>query len=162
MENKEKVLMQKHEIGRLLARSNLKTGMIVKIKVIDREGTRGWNNGPGQVGLFFFFTRLIRHRNVVMATKTRIYFGREYVQGGELFKAAKGKLKEDAARKYFQQLISAVASATLANEALLNRFGPFHGFPSQHSGEMQGDRGSMTFFKGEVGIGGESPRYLEK
>ena len=33
----------------------------------------------------------------------------EYVRGGELFnKVAKGRLKEDVARKYFQQLISAV------------------------------------------------------
>ncbi|CAN1250078.1 CBL-interacting serine/threonine-protein kinase 12 [Linum perenne] len=34
----------------------------------------------------------------------------EYVHGGELFnKVAKGRLKEDVARRYFQQLISAVA-----------------------------------------------------
>ncbi|KAL3531611.1 hypothetical protein ACH5RR_005132 [Cinchona calisaya] len=34
----------------------------------------------------------------------------EYAKGGELFnKVAKGKLKEDLSRKYFQQLISAVA-----------------------------------------------------
>ncbi|KAA8541990.1 hypothetical protein F0562_023142 [Nyssa sinensis] len=44
-----------------------------------------------------------------MATKQKIYFVMEYVRGGELFaKVAKGKLKEDLARKYFQQLISAV------------------------------------------------------
>ncbi|KAF2306532.1 hypothetical protein GH714_019146 [Hevea brasiliensis] len=44
-----------------------------------------------------------------MATKTKIYFVMEYIKGGELFnKVAKGKLKEDVARKYFQQLISAV------------------------------------------------------
>ncbi|CAN0886139.1 CBL-interacting serine/threonine-protein kinase 12 [Linum grandiflorum] len=34
----------------------------------------------------------------------------EYVRGGDLFnKVAKGRLKEDVARRYFQQLISAVA-----------------------------------------------------
>uniref|UniRef100_A0A2P2QM30 non-specific serine/threonine protein kinase n=1 Tax=Rhizophora mucronata TaxID=61149 RepID=A0A2P2QM30_RHIMU len=44
-----------------------------------------------------------------MASKTRIYFAMEYVKGGELFnKVARGRLKEDAARKYFQQLIGAV------------------------------------------------------
>ncbi|KAF6157982.1 hypothetical protein GIB67_002876 [Kingdonia uniflora] len=44
-----------------------------------------------------------------MATKTKIFFVLEYVKGGELFaKVAKGKLREDLARKYFQQLISAV------------------------------------------------------
>ncbi|KAJ6367868.1 hypothetical protein OIU78_000439 [Salix suchowensis] len=45
-----------------------------------------------------------------MATKAKIYFVMEYVRGGELFnKVAKGRLKEDVARKYFQQLISAVS-----------------------------------------------------
>jgi len=58
--------------------------------------------------------RLVRHPNVVelfevMASKTKIYFVMEYAKGGELFgKVAKGKLKEDVARRYFQQLISAV------------------------------------------------------
>nr|GEX08148.1 CBL-interacting serine/threonine-protein kinase 5-like [Tanacetum cinerariifolium] len=57
---------------------------------------------------------LVRHPNVVqlkevMATKTKIFLVIEYVKGGELFaKIAKGRLKEDVARKYFQQLISAV------------------------------------------------------
>jgi serine/threonine protein kinase len=44
-----------------------------------------------------------------MATKAKIFFVMEYVKGGELFaKVAKGKLKEDLARKYFQQLVSAI------------------------------------------------------
>jgi 5'-AMP-activated protein kinase catalytic alpha subunit len=44
-----------------------------------------------------------------MATKNKIYFVLEYAKGGELFnKIAKGKLTEEAARKYFQQLIGAV------------------------------------------------------
>ncbi|KAF6150213.1 hypothetical protein GIB67_000087 [Kingdonia uniflora] len=55
----------------------------------------------------------VQHPNIVqpfevMATKTKIYFLMEYVKGGELFnRVAKGRLKE-VARKYFQQLISAV------------------------------------------------------
>ncbi|XWS13068.1 hypothetical protein CRYUN_Cryun36dG0005800 [Craigia yunnanensis] len=58
--------------------------------------------------------RLVRHPNMVelyevMASKTKIYFVIEYAKGGELFnKVLKGKLKEDAARRYFQQLIRAV------------------------------------------------------
>ncbi|KAB5513842.1 hypothetical protein DKX38_027748 [Salix brachista] len=57
---------------------------------------------------------LARHPNIVelkevMATKTKIFFIMEYVRGGELFaKVAKGRLGEEAARKYFQQLISAI------------------------------------------------------
>ncbi|XP_071920548.1 CBL-interacting serine/threonine-protein kinase 23-like isoform X13 [Coffea arabica] len=59
--------------------------------------------------------KLIRHPNVirmfeVMASKTKIYIVLEFVTGGELFDkiATKGRLKEDEARKYFQQLINAV------------------------------------------------------
>ncbi|CAL1407333.1 unnamed protein product [Linum trigynum] len=44
-----------------------------------------------------------------MATRSRTFFVMEYVKSGELFaKVAKGKLKEETARKYFQQLISVV------------------------------------------------------
>ncbi|KAF6167455.1 hypothetical protein GIB67_031656 [Kingdonia uniflora] len=59
--------------------------------------------------------KLIRHPNVirmyeVMASKTKIYIVLEFVTGGELFDkiASNGRLKEDEARKYFQQLINAV------------------------------------------------------
>ncbi|KAK7397462.1 hypothetical protein VNO78_18634 [Psophocarpus tetragonolobus] len=45
-----------------------------------------------------------------MASKTKIYIVLEFVDGGELFDkiAAYGRLKEDEARNYFQQLINAV------------------------------------------------------
>ncbi|KAK4709841.1 hypothetical protein R3W88_004354 [Solanum pinnatisectum] len=45
-----------------------------------------------------------------MASKSKIYIVLEFVTGGELFDkiASKGRLKEDEARKYFQQLINAV------------------------------------------------------
>lgn len=122
MENKGSVLMQRYELGRLLGQGtfakvyyarNLKTGMSVAIKMIDKEKVF-------RVGLIdqtkreISVMRLVRHQHVVqlyevMASKTKIYFVMEYAKGGELFnKVAKGKLKEDAARKYFQQLISAV------------------------------------------------------
>ncbi|KAH7298807.1 hypothetical protein KP509_25G059800 [Ceratopteris richardii] len=59
--------------------------------------------------------KLVKHPNIVelhevMASKARIYFVLEYVTGGELFNkiAREKKLKEDEARKYFQQLINAV------------------------------------------------------
>lgn len=122
METKSHVLMQRYEIGRLLGQGtfarvhyarNLKTGSNVAIKIIDK-------NKVLKVGMMeqikreISVMRLVRHPNIVelyevMATKTKIYFVMEYVKGGELFnKVAKGKLKEGAARKYFQQLISAV------------------------------------------------------
>ncbi|XP_075640252.1 dol-P-Man:Man(5)GlcNAc(2)-PP-Dol alpha-1,3-mannosyltransferase-like [Castanea sativa] len=45
-----------------------------------------------------------------MANRMKIYIVMEFVTGGELFDkiASKGRLKEDEARKYFQQLINAV------------------------------------------------------
>lgn len=122
MVNKGTILMQKYELGRLLGQGtfakvyyarNLETTQSVAIKVIDKEKVL-------RVGLIDQIKReisvmsLVRHPNIVqlyevMATKTKIYFVIEYVKGGELFnKIAKGRLKEEDARKYFQQLISAV------------------------------------------------------
>ncbi|OWM81644.1 CBL-interacting protein kinase 2-like [Punica granatum] len=122
MDLKGSVLMQRYELGRLLGQGtfakvyharNLKTGTSVAIKIVDKDKVL-------KVGLIdqikreISVMRLVRHPNVVelyevMATKTKIYFVMEYVKGGELFnKVAKGKLKEEVARKYFQQLISAV------------------------------------------------------
>lgn len=122
MENKPKVLTQNYEVGRLLGQGtfakvyyarSITTNQSVAIKVIDKEKIL-------RVGLVdqikreISVMRIVRHPNIVqlyevMATKTKIYFVMEYAKGGELFnKVAKGKLKEDAARKYFQQLINAV------------------------------------------------------
>ncbi|KAA8533989.1 hypothetical protein F0562_031506 [Nyssa sinensis] len=122
MENKGKVLMQRYDFGRLLGQGNfakvyygrdLKSGQSVAIKVIDKEKVL-------KVGLIdqtkreISVMRLVKHPNIVqlyevMASKTKIYFVMEYAKGGELFnKVAKGRLKEDIAREYFQQLMSAV------------------------------------------------------
>ncbi|XP_009369548.2 CBL-interacting serine/threonine-protein kinase 10-like [Pyrus x bretschneideri] len=122
MENKSHVLMQRYELGRLLGQGtfarvyyarSLITNQGVAIKVIDKEKIM-------KVGLMdqikreISVMRLVRHPNIihlyeVMATKTKIYFIIEYAKGGELFnKVAKGKLKEDVARKYFAQLINAL------------------------------------------------------
>ncbi|XP_062094750.1 CBL-interacting protein kinase 2-like [Humulus lupulus] len=122
MEKKGSILMQRYELGRLLGQGtfakvyyarNLKTGMSVAIKVVDKEKVLKVGM-IDQIKREISVMRLIRHPNVVelyevMASKTKIYFVMEYVKGGELFnKVSKGKLKEDVARKYFQQLICAV------------------------------------------------------
>lgn len=58
--------------------------------------------------------KMVKHPNIVelhevMASKSKIYFAMELVRGGELFsKISKGRLREDVARVYFQQLISAI------------------------------------------------------
>ncbi|KAI5657372.1 hypothetical protein M9H77_26165 [Catharanthus roseus] len=122
MDKKGTVLMQKYELGRLLGQGtfakvyharNLKSGQSVAVKITDKEKVM-------RVGLMdqikreISVMRLVKHPNVVhlyevMASKTKIYFAMEFVKGGELFnKVAKGRLKEDAARKYFQQLVAAV------------------------------------------------------
>ncbi|KAK4385254.1 CBL-interacting protein kinase [Sesamum angolense] len=122
METNGNILMKKYEVGRLLGQGtfakvyygrNLKTGQSVAIKVIDKEKVV-------KVGLIDHTKReisimsMVKHQNIVqldevMATKTKIYFVMEYAKGGELFhKVAKGRFKEDIARKYFQQLICAV------------------------------------------------------
>lgn len=123
MENKKgNILMQRYELGKLLGHGtfakvyharNLKTNQSVAVKIIDKGKVMeaGLMN---QIKREISVMRLVKHPNVVrlyevMANKTNIYFAMEYIKGGELFdKVAKGRLKEDAARKYFQQLISAV------------------------------------------------------
>ncbi|TVU18831.1 hypothetical protein EJB05_34946, partial [Eragrostis curvula] len=116
------ILLQRYEVGRLLGQGtfakvyharNIVTSQSVAIKVIDKD--KIFKVGlMEQIKREISVMKLVRHPNVVqlyevMATKSKIYFVLEYVKGGELFnKIAKGKLREDAARKYFQQLISAV------------------------------------------------------
>src|SRR5574337_925872 len=122
MENKGAILMERYELGRLLGQGtfakvyyarDIKTGMSVAIKVIDKEKILKVGM-IDQIKREISVMRLVKHPNVVelyevMASKTKIYFVMEYVKGGELFnKVSKGKLKESVARKYFWQLISAV------------------------------------------------------
>ncbi|CAB4313928.1 unnamed protein product [Prunus armeniaca] len=59
--------------------------------------------------------KLIKHPNVVrlfevMGSKTKIFIVMEFVTGGELFDKIvnHGRMREDEARRYFQQLINAV------------------------------------------------------
>ncbi|XP_028778836.1 CBL-interacting protein kinase 18-like isoform X2 [Neltuma alba] len=122
MEKRGNVLMQKYEFGRLLGQGNfakvyhardLRTGDNVAIKMIDKE--RILKAGlVDQTKREISVMGLVKHPNVlqlyeVLATKTKIYFIMEYAKGGELFKKlAKGRLHENLARHYFQQLISAI------------------------------------------------------
>uniref|UniRef100_A0A7C9CTX7 non-specific serine/threonine protein kinase n=1 Tax=Opuntia streptacantha TaxID=393608 RepID=A0A7C9CTX7_OPUST len=115
-------LLGKYEMGRMLGcgafakvyyARNMRNGQSVAIKVINKKkitGTSLMNNIKREIRIMSH----LRHPNIVrlyevMASKSRIYFVMEYVKGGELFaKVAKGRFSEDLARKYFQQLISAV------------------------------------------------------
>ncbi|KAK7247174.1 hypothetical protein RIF29_42051 [Crotalaria pallida] len=116
------LLLGRFEIGKLLGHGtfakvhlarNIKTGECVAIKIIDKE--KILKGGlVSHIKREISILRRVRHPNIVqlfevMATKTKIFFVMEYVRGGELFnKVAKGRLKEEVARKYFQQLVSAV------------------------------------------------------
>ncbi|KAE8718908.1 CBL-interacting serine/threonine-protein kinase 5 [Hibiscus syriacus] len=116
------VLFGKYEMGRLLGKGTfakvyygkqLTTGESVAIKVVSKDLVKK-KGMMEQIQREISVMRLVRHPNIVelkevMATKTKIFFVMEYVRGGELFaKVYRGKLKEGAARKYFQQLMSAV------------------------------------------------------
>lgn len=116
-------LLGRYEIGKLLGQgafakvyyaTNVKSGEGVAIKVLDKE--KILKGGLiAHIKREISILRRVRHPNIVqlfevMATKSKIYFVMEYIRGGELFdKVAKGRLREEVARKYFQQLISAVA-----------------------------------------------------
>ncbi|MQM20648.1 hypothetical protein Taro_053672 [Colocasia esculenta] len=113
----------KYELGRTLGEGtfakvkfarNVETGENVAIKILDKEKILK-HKMIGQIKREISTMKLIRHPNVirmfeVMASKTKIYIVLEFVTGGELFDriACHGRLKEDEARKYFQQLINAV------------------------------------------------------
>ncbi|KAL4584612.1 hypothetical protein LXL04_009216 [Taraxacum kok-saghyz] len=116
------IIFGKYEMGRLLGQGtfgkvyyakDLVSSESVAIKVIKKDQVRK-EGLMDQITREISIMRLVRHPNVVelkevMATKQKIFFVMEYVTGGELFaKVVKGRLKEDVARKYFQQLISAV------------------------------------------------------
>ncbi|CAL9213370.1 unnamed protein product [Arabidopsis halleri] len=112
-----------YEMGRTLGEGsfakvkyarNTVTGDQAAIKILDREKVFR-HKMVEQLKREISTMKLIKHPNVVeiievMASKTKIYIVLELVNGGELFDkiAQQGRLKEDEARRYFQQLINAV------------------------------------------------------
>ncbi|CAM6099174.1 unnamed protein product [Calypogeia fissa] len=112
----------KYEIGRTLGEGtfakvklgkNVETGESVAIKILLKEKilkTRMTEQIKREISTM----KLVKHPNIVqlldvLASKTKIYIVLELVTGGELFdKIVQGRLREDEARRYFQQLINAV------------------------------------------------------
>lgn len=121
--SKKPLLLGRFEVGKLLGQGNFAkvyharnvgTGEEVAIKVIEKE--KVFKSGlTSHIKREIAVLRRVRHPHIVqlyevMATKLRIYFVMEYVRGGELFaRVSKGPLPEPDARRYFQQLVSAVA-----------------------------------------------------
>ncbi|XP_042480635.1 CBL-interacting serine/threonine-protein kinase 9-like isoform X2 [Macadamia integrifolia] len=113
----------KYEIGKTIGEGSfakvkyakdVETGDSVAIKILDKDHVLR-HKMVEQIKREIATMKLIKHPNViqiheVMASKTKIYIVLEFVNGGELFdKIVKhGRLKEDEARRYFQQLINAV------------------------------------------------------
>uniref|UniRef100_A0A0C9SAD2 non-specific serine/threonine protein kinase n=1 Tax=Wollemia nobilis TaxID=56998 RepID=A0A0C9SAD2_9CONI len=118
-----KARVGKYEVGRTLGEGtfakvkfarNSETGESVAIKVLDKDKVLK-HKMVEQIKREISTMKLIKHPNVVqlyevMASKTKIYIVLEFVSGGELFDKIvnHGRLKEDEARRYFQQLINAV------------------------------------------------------
>ncbi|XP_047968954.1 CBL-interacting serine/threonine-protein kinase 5-like [Salvia hispanica] len=123
MTENKKIVLGKYEMGRLLGRGtfakvylgrNLATDECVAIKVIKKDEVIKSEKMMEQFKREIAVMRLVRHPNIVelkevMATRSKIFVVMEYVRGGELFaKVERGRLREASARRYFQQLVSAL------------------------------------------------------
>ncbi|KAL2893387.1 CBL-interacting serine/threonine-protein kinase 9 [Bienertia sinuspersici] len=113
----------KYELGKTLGEGNfakvklarnIDNGDFLAIKILNRDIVLQ-HKMVEQIKREISTMKVIKHPNVVklhevMASKTKIYIVLDLVEGGELFDiiAKQGRLKEDEARKYFQQLINAV------------------------------------------------------
>ncbi|XP_057772539.1 CBL-interacting serine/threonine-protein kinase 11 [Salvia miltiorrhiza] len=119
----ENALFNKYEVGKLLGcgafakvyhARDVATGRSVAIKVINKSRLNNNATLINNIKREISIMSRLRHPNIVklyevLATKRKIFIVLEFVKGGELFaKVAKGRFSEDLARKYFQQLISAV------------------------------------------------------
>ncbi|CAL5042032.1 unnamed protein product [Urochloa decumbens] len=113
----------RYEVGRTIGQGTFAkvkfavdadTGAAVAMKVLDKE-TILTHRMLHQIKREISIMKIVRHPNIVrlnevLAGKTKIYIILELVTGGELFDkiARHGKLCENEARKYFQQLIDAI------------------------------------------------------
>uniref|UniRef100_K3ZIC0 non-specific serine/threonine protein kinase n=1 Tax=Setaria italica TaxID=4555 RepID=K3ZIC0_SETIT len=113
----------KYELGRTIGEGtfakvrfakNTETGEPVAIKILDKEKVLK-HKMVEQIKREISTMKLIKHPNVVriyevMGSKAKIYIVLEYATGGELFDKIvnHGRMREDEARRYFQQLINAV------------------------------------------------------
>nr|XP_029118485.1 SNF1-related protein kinase catalytic subunit alpha KIN10 isoform X1 [Elaeis guineensis] len=93
---------------------HLLTGQQVAIKILNRSQIKSMQMEE-RVRREIKILRLLNHPHIirlyeVIETQTDIYFVMEYVSSGELFDylVEKGKLEEDEARRFFQQIISGV------------------------------------------------------
>jgi 5'-AMP-activated protein kinase catalytic alpha subunit len=121
--NLNKNRIGKYALGRTLGEGsfakvkcaiNVETGQSYAVKILDKEKVFHYKI-VDHIKREICTLKLIKHPNVVrlyevLASKKKIYIVLEFVTGGELFDkiSCDGKLEENEARKYFQQLIDAV------------------------------------------------------
>ncbi|KAH6834286.1 CBL-interacting protein kinase 3 [Perilla frutescens var. hirtella] len=113
----------KYEVGRTIGEGtfakvkfakNSETGQHVAIKILDKDKVLKHKMAE-QIRREIATMKLIKHPHVVqlhevMGSKTKIFIVLEFVTGGELFDKIvnHGRMREDEARKYFQQLIHVI------------------------------------------------------
>ncbi|KAL3323048.1 hypothetical protein AABB24_040248 [Solanum stoloniferum] len=121
---KVKRKLGKYEVGRTIGEGtfakvkfarNTETGENVAIKVLAKS-TILKHRMVEQIKREISIMKIVRHPCIVrlhevLASQTKIYIIQELVTGGELFDKIVhlGRLSEDEARRYFQQLIDAIA-----------------------------------------------------
>ncbi|KAK4265166.1 hypothetical protein QN277_026252 [Acacia crassicarpa] len=114
----------KYEVGRTVGEGtfakvkyarNTETGESVAIKIMSKS-TILEHRMVEQIKREISIMKIVRHPNIVrlhevLASQTKIFIILEFVMGGELYDkiVQRGKLSENESRRYFQQLIDAVA-----------------------------------------------------
>jgi 5'-AMP-activated protein kinase catalytic alpha subunit len=114
----------RYEIGKTLGEGtfgkvkyavNTDTGEQVAIKILSKAQIQQQNMGA-QIKKEITIMKKVAHANVVelkevLASKSNIFLVLEFIQGGELFDkiVRAGRFDEVTARKYFRQLVGAIA-----------------------------------------------------
>ncbi|CAH2079999.1 unnamed protein product [Thlaspi arvense] len=114
----------KYEVGRTIGEGtfakvkfarNTDTGENVAIKIMAKS-TILKHRMVDQIKREISIMKIVRHPNIVrlyevLASPSKIYIVLEFVTGGELFDRIvhNGRIEENEARKYFQQLVDAIA-----------------------------------------------------
>ncbi|KAK4763337.1 hypothetical protein SAY87_013011 [Trapa incisa] len=122
-QGKVRRLVGKYEVGKTIGEGtfarvkfakNVETGQHVALKILDKEKVLKCMMAE-QIKREIATMKLIKHPNVVdlhevIGSKKKIFIVLEFVTGGELFDKIvnNGRMREDEARRYFQQLINAV------------------------------------------------------
>ncbi|CAH2072225.1 unnamed protein product [Thlaspi arvense] len=122
-EQKAKRWVGKYEVGETIEQGtfsivryakNTETGESVALKILDKEKVLKHSMSQ-QIKREISTVKLINHPNVVrlyevLASKAKMYIVLEFISGGKLFDEIKneGRMKEEEARRYFQQLINAL------------------------------------------------------